>query len=95
MEIQYQRDTSDGGTATAVSYRRSRPEVALNSNDLAANLEDVLRQLNARDESFVSGTSGWKICNVSNFVLHVAQYHPLGGTLSFKHPLVFNIKRPL
>jgi len=80
LQILYERNTADGGTETTTSYLRSKSEVVLNTNDLAANLEGALRQFHSRDESFVEASSGWRSCNVSNFVLYMAQYDPLGGS---------------
>ena len=80
LQVLYEQDTADGGTETTTSYLRSKSEVVLNTNDLAANLEDVLKTFHSRDESFVDASSGWRSCCVSNFVLHMAQYDPLGGS---------------
>src|SRR6218665_1368155 len=80
LDIEYERDTADGDVVTTMQFLRSRPEVVLNTNDLTTIIDGALDWFILKSDEFTHEGSGWRIRNVRNLILRMAQFDPLGGS---------------
>src|SRR6218665_2988556 len=86
LDIECERNTADGDVTTTPQYLRSRPEVVLNTNDLTTIIDEALDWFILKSDEFTHEASGWRIRNVRNLILRMAQFDPIGGSSFLQTP---------
>lgn len=72
--MQFERETTDGGPIVTTSYIKSTPGIVLNAYELEAQVDSAIDCFNGLAETFQRGSSSWVVRNITNLVVHTAQY---------------------